>query len=181
MNTDLDPRVRLAAFSFLEAETRRAGTDVLPRALLAQGFQFDGRRVPILGPQGIFKPAVLPEMPLSITTVPVEEGTARQRGPSTREAAPSAADLLSRSRPRALRCRLAGVRRGRLDAGVELHGVRRRPATSIARQHGHRRSWHGWAPTLCDAVGPATAAPGGVPPARPRGIPRALRSVPSAA
>jgi putative restriction endonuclease len=76
MNTDLDSRVRLAAFSFLEAETRRAGTDVLPRALLAQGFQFDGRRVPILGPQGIFKPAILPEMPLSITTVPVEEGTA---------------------------------------------------------------------------------------------------------
>ena len=76
MNTDLDSRVRLAAFSFLEAETRRAGTDVLPRALLAQGCQFDGRRVPILGPQGIFKPAILPDMPLSITTVPVEEGTA---------------------------------------------------------------------------------------------------------
>jgi putative restriction endonuclease len=30
--------------------------------------------VPVLGPQGIFKPGILPDMPLSITTVPVEEG-----------------------------------------------------------------------------------------------------------
>jgi putative restriction endonuclease len=76
MPSDLDLRVRNAAFEFLKAETRRAGTDVLPRTLLAQGFQFLGQRVPILGPQGIFKPAVLDEMPLSITTVPVEEGGA---------------------------------------------------------------------------------------------------------
>ena len=67
MNTDLDSRVRLAAFSFLEAETRRAPDDVLPHALLAKGFEFDGRRVPLLSPQGIFKPAILPEMPLTIT------------------------------------------------------------------------------------------------------------------
>ncbi|MEW5983125.1 MAG: HNH endonuclease [Acidobacteriota bacterium] len=71
---DIDAAVRTAAFGFLDAETRRAGTDVLLHGLLKQGFTFDGRRVPILGPQGIFKPAVLPEMPLSITTVPVEEG-----------------------------------------------------------------------------------------------------------
>jgi putative restriction endonuclease len=76
MNTDVDTRVRMAAFTFLEVETRRAGTDVLPRAVLAQGFQFDGRRVPIVGPQGIFKPAILPDVPLSITTIPVEEGAA---------------------------------------------------------------------------------------------------------
>lgn len=74
MDIDPDSRVRTAAFAFLQVETRRAGSDVLPRTLLAQGFQFDGRRVPILGPKGIFKPAVLPDMPLSITTVPVEEG-----------------------------------------------------------------------------------------------------------
>ena len=41
-----------------------------------KGSVLDGHRVPILGPAGIFKPAVLPEMPLSITTVPVEEGEA---------------------------------------------------------------------------------------------------------
>jgi putative restriction endonuclease len=71
-----DARVRTAAFNFLDAEVRRTGSDVLPRALLGQGFVLDGHRVPILGPAGIFKPAVVPEMPLSITTVPVEEGEA---------------------------------------------------------------------------------------------------------
>ena len=30
-----------------------------------------------MGPQGIFKPAVVPEVPLSITTVPVVEGRDR--------------------------------------------------------------------------------------------------------
>ncbi|MBP7622118.1 MAG: HNH endonuclease [Gemmatimonadales bacterium] len=76
MYDDVDTRVRAAAFSFLETEVRRAGSDVLPRTLLAQGFILDDRRVPLVGPSGIFKPAVLPEMPLSITTVPVEDGQA---------------------------------------------------------------------------------------------------------
>jgi putative restriction endonuclease len=74
MTDNDDLRIRNAAFEFLKQETGRVGTDVLPRTLLAQGFQFLGRRVPILGPQGIFKPAVLRDMPLSITTVPVDEG-----------------------------------------------------------------------------------------------------------
>jgi len=47
---------------------------LLPREILAQGFVFDGQRVPLIGPQGIFKPALLPEMPVSITTVPEVEG-----------------------------------------------------------------------------------------------------------
>jgi len=51
--------------------------EVVPRSVLARGFDFDGRRVPLIGPQGIFKPAILPEMPLSITTVPVVEGRER--------------------------------------------------------------------------------------------------------
>ncbi len=76
MHQDVDARVRTAAFNFLQAEVRRAGSDVLPRTLLAHGFILDGRRVPLVGPAGIFKPAVLPEIPLSITTVPVEEGQA---------------------------------------------------------------------------------------------------------
>lgn len=66
---ELDERVRLAAFAFLEAQERRHG-DALPRTVLAEGFVFEGRRVPILGPQGIFKPAILPDVPLSITSVP---------------------------------------------------------------------------------------------------------------
>ncbi|HQU17047.1 MAG TPA: HNH endonuclease [Gammaproteobacteria bacterium] len=64
-----DLRVRRTAFEWLAEQVRLHG-DVLPRNLLAQGFTLDGVRVPLLGPQGIFKPQVLPEIPLSITTVP---------------------------------------------------------------------------------------------------------------
>jgi putative restriction endonuclease len=49
----------------------------LPRKVLAKGFEFQGQRVPLIAPQGIFKPAILPEMPLSITTVPEIEGEER--------------------------------------------------------------------------------------------------------
>src|SRR5688572_27500519 len=70
---ELDQRVRAAAFDFLRAQTGLRG-EVLRRDLLAEGFRFDGQRVPLIGPQGIFKPAILPEMPLTITTVPVVEG-----------------------------------------------------------------------------------------------------------
>ena len=50
---------------------------MIPRDLLERGFDLEGRRVPLIGPQGIFKPALLAEMPISITTVPVREGEAR--------------------------------------------------------------------------------------------------------
>lgn len=73
---DLDTRVRTRAFQFLTEQTRPHG-EVLPRDLLERGFDFEGRRVPLIGPQGIFKPALLAEMPISITTVPVREGEAR--------------------------------------------------------------------------------------------------------
>lgn len=49
----------------------------LPRETLAVGFDFDGKRVPLVGPQGIFKPAILPEVPISITTVPIVEDKPR--------------------------------------------------------------------------------------------------------
>lgn len=71
---DLDRRVRMAAFAFLKEQTALRPDGVLPRSVLALGFTFEGQRVPLLGPQGIFKPAILPEIPLSITTVPVVEG-----------------------------------------------------------------------------------------------------------
>lgn len=73
---DLDGRVRMAAFGFLEQQTDLHG-EVLSREILATGFIFEDHRVPFLGPQGIFKPAILPEIPLSITTVPVVEGRER--------------------------------------------------------------------------------------------------------
>src|SRR2546426_11835919 len=73
--SDLDQRVRLAAFNFLEQQTQLHG-ETLPRDVLAAGFMVDGARVPLLGPQGIFKPALL-DVPLSITTVPPVEGKPR--------------------------------------------------------------------------------------------------------
>jgi len=57
------------AFDWLERQTQLHG-DVLPRDLLLAGFQFEGRRVPFVSAQGIFKPAVCPEIPLTITTSP---------------------------------------------------------------------------------------------------------------
>jgi putative restriction endonuclease len=66
----LDTRIRMAAFEWLGDQTSQHG-DVLPRTLLAEGFRIDGVRVPLLGPQGIFKPQVLSDVPLSITTAPL--------------------------------------------------------------------------------------------------------------
>lgn len=51
--------------------------DVLPRSLLEAGFIYENRRVPLVGPQGIFKPAVMVDMPLSITTAPLIQGRPR--------------------------------------------------------------------------------------------------------
>src|SRR5687768_13187290 len=64
-----DARVRAAAFEWLNQVAARHG-DVLPRQILAQGLTLDGTRIPLLGPQGIFKPRVLRDVPLSITTAP---------------------------------------------------------------------------------------------------------------
>jgi putative restriction endonuclease len=74
---DLDRRVRLAAFAFLAEQTQRTSDGVLPRTLLATGFSFNGTRVPLIGPQGIFKPAILPDMPISITIAPEAESKLR--------------------------------------------------------------------------------------------------------
>ena len=75
---DLDAHVRLAAFRFLEEQVRLAPEDgALARDLLTRGFNYEGQRVPLMGPQGIFKPRILREIPLSITTVPITEGETR--------------------------------------------------------------------------------------------------------
>lgn len=75
---EVDRLVRTAAFGFLERETGRHG-EVLPFTILSNGFEFGGRRVPLLGPQGIFKPSVIPRgMPaLTITTAPPRPGKPR--------------------------------------------------------------------------------------------------------
>jgi putative restriction endonuclease len=62
-----DIGVRKAAFAWL-SEQEQLHDDVLPREALAKGFAYAGERVPLVGPQGIFKPRIM-ELPLSITTV----------------------------------------------------------------------------------------------------------------
>ncbi len=68
MKADRDTRIRLAAFKFLEEQTAIHG-EVLPRSLLEKGFLFEGDRVPLISPQGIFTPKVM-EIPLTFCTVP---------------------------------------------------------------------------------------------------------------
>ncbi|WP_457653250.1 HNH endonuclease [Rhodocaloribacter sp.] len=65
---ELDQQIRLKAFQWLEKQVALYG-DVLPRALLREGFRFGDERVPLVSPQGIFKPRLL-DLPLSITTAP---------------------------------------------------------------------------------------------------------------
>ena len=63
-----DARVRSTAFDWLGRQVSMHG-DVLPRTVLARGFELDGQRVPLIAPQGIFKPRLM-QAPLSITTSP---------------------------------------------------------------------------------------------------------------
>ncbi|MBN8657362.1 MAG: HNH endonuclease [Anaerolineae bacterium] len=65
---DIDLQVRIAAFNWLSEQVNSQG-DVLPRKLLENGFEFQGQRIPLVAPQGIFKPQIL-DLPLSITTAP---------------------------------------------------------------------------------------------------------------
>lgn len=62
-----DTRVRTHAFQWLDEQLERHG-DVLPRALLSEGFELDDRRIPLVSPQGIFTPRGC-DYPLTITTV----------------------------------------------------------------------------------------------------------------
>lgn len=62
-----DMAVRMAAFAFVAEQTRIHG-EILTAELLRKGFDYQGARVPLMGPSGIFKPKAL-DLPLSITSV----------------------------------------------------------------------------------------------------------------
>ena len=59
----------MAAFQWLHSQVDMHG-DVLPRKLLEKGFLFEGEQVRLIGPQGIWKPKILSQIALSITTSP---------------------------------------------------------------------------------------------------------------
>jgi putative restriction endonuclease len=61
-----DSQIRNSAFAWLSEQVSLHG-DVLPRGLLADGFTFENHRVPLISPQGIFKPKIM-ELPLTITS-----------------------------------------------------------------------------------------------------------------
>jgi putative restriction endonuclease len=64
---DWEWRARLAAFEWL---AERGAPDVeITRTGLERGFELNGQRVALIGPQGIWKPAGF-RLPLSITTIP---------------------------------------------------------------------------------------------------------------
>ncbi len=63
----MDELIRSAAFQWLEKQVNLHGGFV-PRQLLDQGFQFQRKRITLLGLQGIWKPVVI-KHPLSITTI----------------------------------------------------------------------------------------------------------------
>ena len=64
----IDHEIRIAAINWLNDQIKIKG-DVLPREDLRRGFQFRGTRIPLVSPQGIFKPKEM-ELPLTITTSP---------------------------------------------------------------------------------------------------------------
>jgi len=69
MTDDRDHQIRLKAFEWLNRLQEVYG-DSLPWAVLCQGFEFQGVRVPLMTQRGIFKPRILTDIPISITTSP---------------------------------------------------------------------------------------------------------------
>ncbi len=67
----IDQQIRLAAFDWLHDQTDKYD-QVLSIDLLRQGFLFNNERIPLVAPQGIFKPRLM-ELPLSITTAPLSQ------------------------------------------------------------------------------------------------------------
>jgi putative restriction endonuclease len=65
---DPDLQIRLAAFEWLTQQTDVHG-DVLDWSLLTGGFEFQGERVHLVSPQGIFNPKQT-DLPLTIRTSP---------------------------------------------------------------------------------------------------------------
>jgi len=67
----IDEQIRLAAFDWLRDQTQ-IHDQVLSIELLRNGFVFENERIPLVAPQGIFKPRLM-ELPLSITTTPLSQ------------------------------------------------------------------------------------------------------------
>lgn len=69
MGGDMETLIRRRAFEWLEEQQLLYG-DALPRNILLEGFYFEGKRVTLIGPSGIWIPRVFAKIPISITTTP---------------------------------------------------------------------------------------------------------------
>ena len=77
---EADREIRLRTFDWLTHQREEYG-ETLSRTAL-EAFSLDGRRIPLVGPSGIWKPAVC-KLPLSITTTvggPYDDTFDRQAG-----------------------------------------------------------------------------------------------------
>lgn len=63
-----DYQIRLAAFDWLKKQTNTFG-ETIPREVLRNGFHFKAYKIPLISPQGIFKPKLC-NLPLTITSTP---------------------------------------------------------------------------------------------------------------
>ena len=68
LDRNFDLRVRMNAFDWLSEQVNIYG-EVLPRKILVEGFIFENDKIPLVSPQGIFKPKSL-TIPLTISTTP---------------------------------------------------------------------------------------------------------------
>jgi putative restriction endonuclease len=64
-----DIKIRLEIFNWLQKQIE-IYNEVLPWDILSNGFKFKNVRVPLIGPAGIWKPQILKDYPISITTSP---------------------------------------------------------------------------------------------------------------
>jgi len=64
----MEEQIRLSAFNWIKTQSE-IYDGVIPRKILETGFEFQGQRITLVGPSGIWKPKQLSLMPISITTV----------------------------------------------------------------------------------------------------------------
>lgn len=65
----MEDEIRAAAFQWIKTQYEVHG-GTIPRQVLESGFTFQGQRITVIGPAGIWKPKQFEAIPLSITTVP---------------------------------------------------------------------------------------------------------------
>jgi uncharacterized protein len=199
---ETDRQIRLAVFDWLTDQRAEHG-EALARTLL-EGFRLGDRRIPLIGPSGIWKPAAC-ELPISIATVvsgPYADRFDRDRGTlryAYRGTDPQHRD--NRGLRRAMRERVPfiyfhAVERGRYAAAYPVFvvaddrarssfGAGRRPGRGIERR-GQREQpcngrGRGGPPTgLCHRDVPPSTPPGRVPRAGHPRLPGALRALPAA-